>query len=119
MYFTSQLFCGWQSEILIPKSWGIMYLPRWAQFLANQSSTMDGSHRTESKKAMYRLTRTFLNIVDRLEGHGQRQHIAPDVREVLARRSVDFIAVVLVNIGMMSPQPYKYKELFADVQKVR
>lgn len=56
-------------------------------------------------------------MVDRLER--QRQHITPDVRELLARRSVDFLAIVLVNIGMISPQPPKYKELFADVQKVR
>ncbi|KAF8421382.1 hypothetical protein EV426DRAFT_718708 [Tirmania nivea] len=112
---TLLLFSGWRSEILIPKSWGILYLPHWVQFLANHSDTMDESDRTESRKAMYRLTWIFFNMVDRLEG--LRQNIAPDIREVLSRRSVDFLVVVLVNIGMMSPQPSKYKELFADAQK--
>ncbi|KAF8435902.1 hypothetical protein BGX38DRAFT_1145553 [Terfezia claveryi] len=111
---TLLLFCGWRSELLIPKSWGIMYLPRWVQFLASHSETLDESHRTDSRKAMYELTWMFLNMVDLLQG---KQYIAPYVREVLARRSVDFFAIVLVNIGMISPLTPKYKELFADVQK--
>jgi len=94
-----------------------MYLPRWVKFLESHSGTMSESDQIDSHKAIYRLTLIFTGMIHWLEG--RRTYIAADVREVLTRRCVDFLAVILVNIGMLSPQPTKSKKLFADVQKVR
>ncbi|KAF8461600.1 hypothetical protein BDZ91DRAFT_736591 [Kalaharituber pfeilii] len=109
---TLLLFCGWRTEILVPRSWGIMYLPHWVTFLGRGTE----EERNECRKALYHLVWMFCTMVTWLEN--QVQNVAQEVREVLARRSIDFLVVVLVNIGMMSPQPHKYKELFTEAQKV-
>lgn len=93
-------------------SWEVMYHPHWSK-LPRPSTPEEYA---KCREVVVRLTLDFSGMINSLEE--DRQKHSSDIHDILASRSVNFLLIMLVNIGMMIPQSRSIN-LFQGAQKVR
>ncbi|KAF8459699.1 hypothetical protein BDZ91DRAFT_741800 [Kalaharituber pfeilii] len=101
---TLLLFLGWHLQVLIPNSWSEQHLPHCMRVLRPTVPLERAAYRY----LLYRLATSFCNMIIHIEL----------IRELLARRSVDFLVVILVNFGNPSPTQSFYWALCRGIKAV-
>ena len=109
-----QLFCSRKGELLIPESWGKLYLPQWAKFLG----VVRGDEHVTFRELLCSLAVQFCKMIVANEDTPRAwDEEVPE--ELLQHRCIDLLVIILVNVGMVRPKSRKYQELFNECQSVR
>ncbi|KAF8426772.1 hypothetical protein EV426DRAFT_448429 [Tirmania nivea] len=111
---TLLLFLGWPDQVITLNSWRELYLSHWIEFL---KLLPHFGQQTIYQYLLYRLMLSFCDMVMRLQDQVTHE-LPPPLQGLLARRSIDFLLIVLLNFRNINPRLNFYWVLSSKVQEV-
>lgn len=96
---------------MIPRSWAVLHLPKFVQIPRCTSKCEIFWY----QRMLAKVVISFCELVGRTEDVAPKNQAKPDP---LARRSLYLLVVSIINIGIISPHPAVYDQMWKQVQKV-
>ncbi|KAF8420255.1 hypothetical protein EV426DRAFT_613002 [Tirmania nivea] len=112
---TLLLFLGWPEEIIIPNSWRELHLSYWTKALTHLS--ISPYERREYQYLLYHLVLSFCKMITWLENQvNTRLNLI--LQDLLTRRGVDFLLIILLNFKNLLPSLSLYWTLYPKIREV-